>query len=156
MEIIEYDPKFKDDFIKFNTDWIVDNFGFLEDEDTETFSHIEEDLANGAMIYFAVDDGIALASCMAKPMREKDTWEICKLASNKERTHKGCGSAVFKAAMEWAINHGAKRLFLLSNSKLKPAIHIYEKFGFREIKLDDYEYVRGDIAFEYIVENAHE
>lgn len=91
MEIIEYDPKFKDDFIKFNTDRIVDNFGFLENENTETFAHIEEEPANGA------------------------------------------------------------RLFLLSNSKLKPAIHIYEKFGFREIKLDDYEYVRGDIAFEYIV-----
>ena len=151
MEIIKYDPKFKDDFIKFNTDWIVDNFGFLEDEDKETFAHIEEDLTNGAMIYFAVDDGTALASCMAKPMRESGTWETCKLASNKARVHKGCSSAVFKAAMDWAIDHGAKRLFLLSNSKLKPAIHIYEKFGFREIKLDDYEYVRGDIAFEYIV-----
>lgn len=89
---------------------------------------------------------------MAKPMRESDAWEICKLAFNKERTHKGCGSAVLKAAMDWAINHGEKRLFLLSNGKLKPAIHIYEKFGFREIKLDDYEYVRGNIAFEYIVE----
>lgn len=40
MEIIEYDPKFKSDFIKFNTDWIVDNFGFLEDEDTENFEYI--------------------------------------------------------------------------------------------------------------------
>ncbi len=28
------------------------------------------------------------------------------------------------------------------------AIHIYEKYGFHEIKLDNYEYVRGDIAFE--------
>lgn len=151
MEIIEYDPKFKNDFIKFNTDWIVDNFGFLEDEDKDTFAHIEEDLCRGAMIYFAVENDVALASCMAKPMKEDGVWEICKLASNKEQNHKGCGSAVFKAAMDWAVGHGAKRLFLLSNSKLKAAIHIYEKFGFREIKLDDYEYVRGDIAFEYLV-----
>lgn len=48
----------------------------------------------------------------------------------------------------------AKRLFILSNSKLKPALHIYEKNGFNEIKLDDYEYVRGDIAFEYILEEC--
>lgn len=41
MEIIEYDPKFKNDFIKFNTDRIVDNFGFLENKNTETFAHIE-------------------------------------------------------------------------------------------------------------------
>lgn len=68
----------------------------------------------------------------------------------KYRSHKGCGSAVFKVAMDWAKEHGAVRLFIISNSKLKPALHIYEKYGFKEIKLDDYEYVRGDIAFEKV------
>ena len=51
--------------------------------------------------------------------------------------------------MIWALEHGAKRLFILSNSRLKPALHIYRKYGFKEIKLENYEYVRGDIAFEY-------
>lgn len=53
--------------------------------------------------------------------------------------------------MEWAIHHGAGRLIILSNSKLKTALHIYKKYGFHEIKLEDYEYIRGDIAFECIV-----
>lgn len=74
---------------------------------------------------------------------------LCKLGSNKNLPHKGAGSAIFEASMKWALEHGAERIFILSNSKLKPALHIYEKYGFREIKLDDYEYVRGDIAFEY-------
>lgn len=52
--------------------------------------------------------------------------------------------------MKWALEHGAERLFILSNSRLKPALHIYEKYGFKEIKLENYEDVRGDIAFEYI------
>ena len=30
MEVIQYDPKYKEAFIKFNTDWITDNFGFKE------------------------------------------------------------------------------------------------------------------------------
>ena len=103
------------------------------------------------MIYFAIDeDGTALATCMAKQM-DGDTWEICKLGSNKEIPHKGAGSAVFDASMKWAEDHGAKRLFLISNSKLLPAIHIYEKHGFTEVKLEDYEYERGDIAFEKIL-----
>ena len=90
---------------------------------------------------------------MSKPMND-NTWEICKLGSNKNVPHKGkgAGNLVFKASMEWALEHGAKRLFILSNSKLKPALHIFEKNGFKEIKLDDYEYVRGDIAFEYITD----
>lgn len=151
MKIVEYDSKYKDSFIEFNTDWIVTHFGCLEKEDIETFETIDEELKKGAMIYFAIENDIPLATCMAKPMDE-GTWEICKLASNKHREHKGCGSAVFEAAMQWAIKHGAKRLFLLSNRKLKPAIHIYEKYGFQEIKLNDYEYVRGDIAFERIID----
>ena len=137
MKVIPYDSKYKDKFIEYNTDWIVDNFGFLEKEDKETFENIEEDEV--------------LAVCMAKYMQE-GTWEICKLASNKHRPHKGCGSAVFEAAMQWATGHGASRLFILSNSKLSAALHIYEKFGFKEIKLDNYEYIRGDIAFEKIID----
>ena len=58
---------------------------------------------------------------------------------------------VFEAAMNWAIQHGAGSLFLISNSKLSPALHIYEKYGFTEVKLDDYEYERCDIAFEKII-----
>lgn len=154
MRIAAYDSRYKGSFIQFNTDWIVGNFGHLEKEDIETFETIEEALKNGAMIYFAVEDDTPLATCMAKPM-DGETWEICKLASNPHREHKGCGSAVFEAAMQWAVNHGAKKLFLLSNHKLEPAIHIYKKYGFQEIKLNDYEYVRGDIAFERVIDGCN-
>lgn len=148
FQIIPFEEKYRRDFIAFNTDWIKSNFGGLEEHDKEMFGHIDDQLKAGAMIFFAVKNGIALATCMARPMEGK-TWEICKLGSNKNMPHKGAGSAVFEASMQWALGHGAERLFIISNSKLKPALHIYEKFGFEEIKLEDYEYVRGDIAFEY-------
>ncbi|MBQ1376247.1 MAG: GNAT family N-acetyltransferase [Clostridia bacterium] len=150
MEIIEYDPKYRQAFIDFNSKWITDNFGHLEDGDVYSFKHIEDDIARGAMIYFAVEDGEALAACMAKPM-EGTTWEICKMGSHPEKPHKGCGRAVFEASVNWAASHGAKRLFIISNSRLKPALRIYEEFGFKEIKLDDYGYDRGDIAFEKLL-----
>lgn len=148
MNIIPFDEKYRQDFIDFNTDWIVSNFGFLEEHDVETFDKIDEAMDLGAMIFFAVEDDTALATCMAMPVNGT-TWEICKLGSNKYVPHKGAGSAVFEASMKWALEHGAERLFILSNSRLKAALHIYEKYGFKEIKLDNYEYVRGDIAFEY-------
>ena len=151
MEIIEYQEKYKDYFVQFNTDWIVDNFGFWEEEDKNAFLHIEESLKNGEMIYFDVEEENVLATCMSKPLYEKGTWDLCKLGSNKHLPHKGAGSAVFEAAMNWALKHDAQKLFIISNSSLKPALHIYEKYGFHEVKLNDYEYVRGDIAFEYHV-----
>ena len=95
-------------------EWIVSNFGFLEEHDKETFEKIDEEIKAGAMIFFAVENDVALATCMAMPM-QGTTWELCKLGSNKN-----------------------VRLFILSNSKLKPALHIYEKYGFQEIELEMY------------------
>lgn len=152
MKVIEYDPKYRQDFIDFNSAWIVNNFGFLEQEDKETFENIEQSLKSGAMIYFAIDEETqdAMATCMAKPM-DGTSWELCKMGANEAYKRRGAGNAVFEAAMQYAIDHGAKRLFMLSNSSLKPAMHMYETHGFREVKLDDYEYERGDIAFERII-----
>lgn len=89
---------------------------------------------------------------MTKPIGE-DTWEICKLAADEHFRGKGAGSKVFGKCMEYAVANSAKKLFILSSSTLKPALHIYQKYGFKEIKLDDYKYIRGDIAFEYIVKS---
>lgn len=151
MEIVKYEEKYHKYFIEFNTDWIVDNFNVLEKEDIDTFNNLKDNLQNGAMVYFTIEEDVVLATCMTIPMGN-DTWEICKLASNKHVEHKGAGSEVFKATMKYAIDNGAKKIFLISNRKLKPALHIYEKFGFEEIKLADYEYCRGDIAYEYLVQ----
>lgn len=72
MDIIEYREKYRQAFIDFNTAWIVDNFGFLEEADIASFEHIEKSLQEGAMIYFAVEGEKVLATCMAKSM-EKGT-----------------------------------------------------------------------------------
>ena len=53
VKITEYDSKYRQDFIDFNSAWITDNFGFLEKEDLETFDNIEEELKKGEMIYFS-------------------------------------------------------------------------------------------------------
>ena len=103
------------------------------------------------MIYFALEDNHVLATCMAMPLGD-DVWEICKLAAAGQSTGKGAGSAVFKASMDYAIEHGAKKLTLISNRILKPALHIYQNYGFKEVPLnkDYWGFERADIEFEYI------
>lgn len=149
MKVIPFIEKYRQDFIDINTNWIVSNFGALEEHDIESFKSIDEQMQAGAMIFFAVENDTVLATCMTAPM-EGSTWEICKLGANKNVPHKGAGSAVFEMSMKWALSHGAERLFIVTNTKLKTALHIYEKYGFKEIKLMDYGYARGNIAFEYI------
>ena len=102
-----------------------------------------------AMIYFAIENGVVYATCMAQPMTNNE-WEICKLAADERYEGHGAGSAVFKACMDYALENGANKLIILSNSILKPALHIYEKYGFYEISVDNtHHYKRVDIQFEY-------
>ncbi len=55
--------------------------------------------------------------------------------------------------VEELIADGAKKLSLISCRALKPAIHIYEKFGFREVPLDKafWGAEKADIEMEYVV-----
>ena len=45
----------------------------------------------------------------------------------------------------------AKKLALYSNTKLEPAIHLYKKYGFREVLLDNSEYERSNIKMELAI-----
>lgn len=149
MEIITYQDKYKQDFIRLNVAW-VEKYFEMEDADREILEHVDEELAKGGMVYLALVDGNVAAVCMTIP-EGNDIWEICKLATDDKYQGHGAGSAVFKACMDYAIRQGAKKLTLISNKILKPALHIYEKFGFQQVKVDRTEYKRCDIQFEFIV-----
>lgn len=150
MEIVEYQKKYKQDFIDLNTAW-VERFFVMEQEDIEILSHTEEYLEKGGMIFFAIEDEKVLATCMVYPSGD-NVWEICKLAAAGQHTGKGAGSGVFKACMDYAVAHGAEKITLISNHILKQALHIYEKFGFQRVELNrGDEYERADVQCEYIV-----
>lgn len=151
MQIVKYEKKYKEDFVKLNTQW-VERYFVMEDADLEVLEHVEDLLESGAMIYFAIEGDQVLATCMAMPLGD-DVWELCKLAASGQYTGTGAGSAVFDASMRYAKEHGAKKLTLISNSRLKPALHIYEKFGFKEVPLNKayWGFERADIEFEYQV-----
>ena len=151
MEIAAYQPCYKQDFIALNTAY-VEKFFVMEQADRDILEHVDEWLDKGAMIYFAIEENQVLATCMAQPLGHA-VWEICKLAADEQYQGRGAGQAVFQAAMQYAIRQGAEKLTLISNRILKPALHIYEKFGFQEVPLEKayWGYDRADIQFEYLV-----
>lgn len=147
MQVIKYNSKYKKQFIEFNKEWILKYFGKMEKDDFDTFNNIDEIISDGGMIFFAVDGDDVLSTCMVKPM-QNGSWEICKLAANTKIPRKGAGTAVFEESVKWAKDHGAKKIEMLSNTKLAAAIHIYKKHGFKEVPIFDNDYERVDIAFE--------
>lgn len=146
MEIISYQKKFKKDFAELNLVWIKKYFK-VEPEDVKMLDNVEDLLANGAAVYFAVEQDKAIATCMVVP-RNGQIWEICKLATDEHYMGKGAGSAVLKACMDYAKEHGANKLMIVSNSILSAAMHLYSKVGFKEVPIDNMEYERVNIQLE--------
>ena len=151
MKIVEYDPKYRADFVRLNTEWLTKLY-YIESYDQYSMDHVEELIEKGAMVYFAVENGKVLATCMIEPLGD-DVWEVCKLAAEGQYTGTGAGTAVIKACMNFAISHGAKKLCLITISGLKPAIHLYKKLGFVEIpyRKEVWHSEKADVEMEYIV-----
>lgn len=151
MDIIEYQPKYRQDFIDLNTAWL-ERFYTVEPYDQDLLDRVDDIIRSGGMVYFALQGGRVLATCMTVPM-ENGEWEMCKLAAVGQYTGTGAGTAVFRRCMGYAIRHGAKKVVLISCRALEPAIHIYRKAGFREVPLRRGFWTgadKADIEMEFI------
>ncbi|HFI0148070.1 TPA: GNAT family N-acetyltransferase [Streptococcus suis] len=149
MNIETYKPEYKEAFIAMNLAWIEEMFQ-VEDEDRMVLGSIEERLANGGEIFFAINDkGEIMASCMVAPLPSGE-WEIEKFAAKKEFAGQGAGKACLQACMDFIKEKQIQKVIIVSNRKCGSAIHLYRKFGFIEIPVDKnkFPYERADIAFE--------
>ena len=75
-------------------------------------------------------------------------YELAKLAVDTSIQRKGIGRKLCEAAIEKARMSGGGRLFLESNTRLKPAIALYRRLGFKELPEYHPAYARGDIQME--------
>lgn len=149
MKIVPYSPQYKKDFTEMNKAWISDMFE-LEKEDITVLNGIEKTLLDGGQIFFAIDEEkTVLACCMITP-KGNGEWEIEKFAAKGMYTGKGAGTACFTACIDYAKEHGAKKIIIVSNRKCVHALNIYRKHGFCEVPVDKekFPFERADIAFE--------
>ena len=79
-------------------------------------------------------------------------YELAKLAVGPKVQGKGIGVLLCEAVVNKAKELGGKRIFIESNTRLKPAIHIYHKLGFKELPEYHTTYERGDIQMELMIE----
>lgn len=148
MKIVPYDSKYKKEFIEMNKYWISEMFT-LENEDLNLLNNVDSAIENGSEIFFAIENNEVLACCMINP-HENGEWEIDKFCAKGMSTGTGAGTSCLKACIEYGKKKKAKKIVIVSNRKCEAAIHLYRKFGFKEVPVDleKFPYERADIAFE--------
>jgi len=147
IKILDYRPEHQPHFERLNRQWIEKYF-WLEPIDKFVLMEPEKAILQrgGRILMAALGEEIVGTAALKKV--DDNTYELTKMAVEEKLQGKGLGKALIKAAIEKSRLLGAQRLILYSQTSLKPAIHLYEKTGFREVELEKGVYSRSDIKME--------
>jgi DNA-binding MarR family transcriptional regulator/GNAT superfamily N-acetyltransferase len=149
IHIVDYTPAYQSAFRRLNEEWITKYFR-MEESDYKALDHPQEYiLDNGGYIYIALYKGEALGACALIPMPDGG-FELAKMAVSPKAQGLGIGYLIGKHCIEKARALGAPRVYLESNTTLKPAINLYYKLGFRKASGPPSPYERANIQMELI------
>lgn len=147
VQIIDYSPELQPHFEKINKEW-VEKYFILEPFDVEQLSNPQEVILNkGGAILFA-KEGEEIIGTVGLAKSADGTFEMIKMAVIPEAQSKKVGHLLAASILEKARTMGAKKVVLYSNTKLKAALYLYRKFGFRETTPECGKYGRCDIKME--------
>jgi putative acetyltransferase len=143
-----YRDEYRADFERLNRDWI-ETFFALEDADREIFRDPDTAvIAPGGQIFFVVDEVGVQGTCAVVP-HQPGIFEIAKMAVSAGARGRGYGDLLMEASVEFARQAGARRVVIVSNTVLAPAIQLYQKHGFVRVPLDQHErFARANIRLE--------
>jgi GNAT superfamily N-acetyltransferase len=147
-EVVSWRPEHRADFERLNRGWIERYFE-VEAGDLKVFGDPWAAIVRpGGQIFFVVDEAGVRGTC-AVIRHDAETYELAKMAVAPDARGRGYGDRLVEAAITFARDAGARRLMLVSNTRLAPALTLYRKHGFVSVPLDPATgYSRADIQME--------
>jgi GNAT superfamily N-acetyltransferase len=152
IEIVDFEPKYKDAYKALNEEWISRYFK-LEETDYIMLENPQDYVIKpGGYIFVALYKNKPVGVCALVKSKGLDyDYELAKMAVSPFVQGKKIGFLLGQALIAKAESLGAKRIYLESNTLLKPAINLYYKLGFVKIENRTSKYERVDIQMELLL-----
>jgi len=148
MEIISFDQKYAEDFRQLNIEWLEKYF-WVEPHDEEVLGKPEKYIIEPGGNIFFVRENDRILGTVALMKIDEGIFELTKMAVATAAQGKNIGQKLMQHTLDFAKSRGWEKLIIYSNRKLENAIHIYKKYGFKEIPIgENNPYARGDIKME--------
>jgi len=153
IEIIDYRPEHQEIFRALNEAWISKYFT-MEESDYKALDNPQNYILDkGGCILVALYDGEPLGVCALIKMNDSEyDFELAKMAVSPKAQGKNIGFLLATAVIEKAKSLGAKKIYLESNTVIKPAISLYHKLGFEKVAGKPTPYARCNIQMELILD----
>jgi ribosomal protein S18 acetylase RimI-like enzyme len=147
IKLVPYSGKYRKVFKELNVEWISRYFK-MEEADLKYLDHPETNiLKKGGYIAMALYRNQPVGTCALVKM-DKGSFELAKMAVSPEYRGKGIGYLLCRHVIDKAKEMGGKKLYLESNTLLKPAIDLYYKVGFQKVARQPSPYERCNIQME--------
>jgi streptomycin 6-kinase len=148
VEVVPFREDLAHHFAALNREWI-ERYFVLEEADLTVFKDPHRTIVEpGGQIFFVISDDDVVGTC-AVIRHDSRVYELAKMAVAPRAQGRGYSNLLAKAAIEFAQKAAAQTLMLLSNSRLGPALRLYEKHGFKYVPVSDaHEYSRVDLQME--------
>ena len=144
VHIIEFRNDLVEHFKNLNIAWLQKYF-YVEPIDEVMLSDPKEYIIDkGGYIFFAELNN-EIAGTFALMKVQEGVYELAKMAVDEKFQGHKIGNRMMEFAIEKVKTVAAEKLILYSNTMLGPAIHLYKKYGFIEVPLENSEYKRSNI-----------
>lgn len=149
VKIVEYKHEYQEAFRALNVEWISTYFE-MEAADYKALDNPEEYILNkGGKILVALYENEPVGVCALIKMNNPEyDFEMAKMAVSPKAQGKNIGWLLGQAIVEKSKELGAKKIYLESNTILKPAINLYYKLGFEKVFGLETPYKRCNIQME--------
>jgi DNA-binding MarR family transcriptional regulator/N-acetylglutamate synthase-like GNAT family acetyltransferase len=130
VEIIDFSPEYRDAFRKLNEQWLKKYFE-VEEADERILLHPEEEIIDvgGSVLFARLGREIVGTAALLK--LDAGTYEIAKMAVTPKAQGKQVGRRLTEAAIAKARDKGAEKIVLRTDNRLRAAVGLYRKLGFR-------------------------
>jgi len=151
VEIIDFSEDLKEHIKRLNYEWLEKYFRLEKGDVTSLANPRAEIIDKGGYIFYA-QKGAEIVGTVSLLKKDDHVFELGKMAVSDKAQGGGIGKTLLEHALAVAKQQpGIQKIILYSNTGLKSAIHLYRKYGFKEIALETGLYERADIKMQLLV-----
>ena len=147
IEIVLYSKKYQPDFKRLNLEWL-DKYNLTESHDLEILNNPDETVIDGGGCIFLAMDGEVVIGTAGLWKENETEYELVKMAVDPAYRGQGISKILLDKCLAEAKNRKAHKVSLFSNSQLKTALKLYEKYGFQYVAVTGTNLLTADIKME--------
>ena len=144
VTIVSFDEEYSSIFYELNKLWIEESWLLEKSDKFDLLNPKESIIDKGGEIFFALIDGNVIGTVAM--IRSADRiYELAKMTVEINYRGNGVANKLMDQCLNYAMNNNAQQIYLITNDTLVIARNLYDKYGFKEVKLDSDKYLRGNV-----------